>query len=58
MVDFCGAHPNNDFHTNGTYFEVPGASPARYRIRYAGDIHDAAGRLTPFTATSAELTIA
>ncbi|MBU3064392.1 neutral/alkaline ceramidase [Nocardia sp. NEAU-G5] len=38
---------------------IPGdARPGRYRIRYTGDIRDAAGTLTRFTATSAEFTVA
>lgn len=99
-VEFCGAHPSNDFHLGGTYFEIqrstgsdwkrifddndwctelhwrrPDGQPAasivriqwtvpcgsengRYRIQYTGDIRDPAGKLTRFTATSAEFTVA
>lgn len=30
-VEFCGAHPNNDLHTGGTYFEVQQATGAQWR---------------------------
>ncbi|MFF3569067.1 neutral/alkaline ceramidase [Nocardia jiangxiensis] len=30
-AEFCGAHPNNDFHTGGTYFEVQRANGADWQ---------------------------
>lgn len=34
-----------------------GERPGRYRIEYTGDVRDAAGKLTRFTATSAEFSV-
>ncbi|MBO0856425.1 MAG: neutral/alkaline ceramidase, partial [Nocardia sp.] len=33
-VEFCGAHPNNDLHTGGTYFEIQRAEGAGWRTVY------------------------
>ncbi|MEU6565068.1 neutral/alkaline ceramidase [Nocardia nova] len=33
-VEFCGAHPNNDFHTGATYFEVERADGDRWVTGY------------------------
>lgn len=103
VVEFVGAHPNNDFRTERTYLEVqqrtangwttvaddndwstelhwrrpPGQDAAsiirivwtiprgtngrmtegRFRIRYHGDRRNGNGRITPFTATSAEFRV-
>ncbi|WP_216903437.1 neutral/alkaline non-lysosomal ceramidase N-terminal domain-containing protein [Nocardia alni] len=35
-VEFCGAHPNNDFHANGTYYEVQRADGSAWQ-RVADD---------------------